>query len=73
MYGRERMPEVTNAGIYTGGLLDKWGGHIHPLNLVLGEAKAFEGLGGRIFEQSRGNPIDRDAAKPVVSYGGAAR
>ncbi len=31
---------------YVGGLLDKSGGHIHPLKLVLGEAVAFEALGG---------------------------
>lgn len=37
---------------YVGGLLDMSGGHIHPLNLALGEAAAFVGLGGRIFEQS---------------------
>jgi gamma-glutamylputrescine oxidase len=37
---------------YVGGLLDMSGGHIHPLNLALGEATAFVGLGGRIFEQS---------------------
>ncbi|MCL9781286.1 FAD-binding oxidoreductase [Vibrio sp. S4M6] len=38
---------------YVGGLLDKRGGHIHPLKLALGEAKAIESLGGRIFEQSK--------------------
>ncbi len=37
---------------YIGGLLDKLGGHIHPLNLALGEADAIRQLGGRIFEQS---------------------
>lgn len=37
---------------YTGALLDKSGGHIHPLNLTLGEADAIESLGGKIFENS---------------------
>ena len=37
---------------YVGGLLDMSGGHIHPLNLVLGEAAALESLGGTIHEQS---------------------
>ncbi len=37
---------------YTGALLDKSGGHIHPLNLVLGEAQAIESLGGVIYEGS---------------------
>lgn len=37
---------------YTGALVDHSGGHLHPLNLVLGEAAAFESLGGKIFEHS---------------------
>ncbi|OXY83431.1 NAD(P)/FAD-dependent oxidoreductase [Oceanimonas doudoroffii] len=37
---------------YVGALLDHRGGHIHPLNLALGEAEAIRKLGGRIFEQS---------------------
>ena len=37
---------------YVGGLLDNTGGHIHPLNLALGEAAAFEKLGGIIYEDS---------------------
>ncbi|MDC7817958.1 NAD(P)/FAD-dependent oxidoreductase [Pseudomonas sp. BLCC-B112] len=37
---------------YIGGLLDMQGGHMHPLNLALGEASAIIGLGGKIFEQS---------------------
>jgi len=37
---------------YVGGMLDHQGGHIHPLNLVLGEAAAVESLGGVIHEQS---------------------
>lgn len=37
---------------YTGGLLDRRGGHLHPLNLALGEAEAIRRHGGRIFEQS---------------------
>ncbi|MFG6203510.1 NAD(P)/FAD-dependent oxidoreductase [Pseudomonas retamae] len=37
---------------YVGGLLDMQGGHIHPLNLALGEAAAIVRLGGKIYEQS---------------------
>ncbi|MDE2238811.1 MAG: FAD-binding oxidoreductase [Rhodospirillales bacterium] len=38
---------------YAGGLLDHYGGHLHPLNLVQGEAAAFESLGGMIYEGSQ--------------------
>lgn len=40
-------------------LIDPTGGHIHPLNLALGEASAFESLGGVIFEQSPVIKIER--------------
>jgi gamma-glutamylputrescine oxidase len=37
---------------YVGGLLDRRGGHLHPLNLALGEAEAIRRHGGRIYEAS---------------------
>ncbi|MBY6209331.1 MULTISPECIES: NAD(P)/FAD-dependent oxidoreductase [Halomonas] len=37
---------------YSGALVDHSGGHLHPLNLVLGQAAALESLGGVIYEQS---------------------
>ena len=51
---------------YVGGMLDHSGGHIHPLNLALGEAAALEELGGKIYEQSRVTRIDSIEDKPVV-------
>lgn len=48
---------------YVGGLLDKHGGHIQPLNLVLGQAKAFESLGGVIYEDSKVVRIEQ--GKPI--------
>lgn len=61
-------PHVTT-GRYVGGLLDKRGGHIHPLNLVQGEAAAFEGLGGRIFEGSPVVSVDMDNAMVRTAAG----
>ncbi|MGB0360262.1 MAG: NAD(P)/FAD-dependent oxidoreductase [Endozoicomonas sp.] len=37
---------------YIGGMVDWGSGHLHPLNLCLGEAKAAEYLGVQLFEQS---------------------
>ncbi len=37
---------------YVGGAIDHTGGHIHPLNLALGEAAAVEARGGVIHEHS---------------------
>ncbi|MGL4939175.1 NAD(P)/FAD-dependent oxidoreductase, partial [Shewanella sp.] len=56
---------VVNTERYVGGMLDKSGGHIHPLNLALGEARAVESLGGRIFEDSAVLRIE-EGASPVV-------
>jgi gamma-glutamylputrescine oxidase len=38
---------------YVGGMLDMSGGHIHPLNLALGEAAAVESLGGTSMSNRR--------------------
>ncbi|WP_426212918.1 NAD(P)/FAD-dependent oxidoreductase [Pseudomonas sp. TWR2-1-1] len=79
-YGNQNLTMLDAADIkrevgcanYVGGLLDLQGGHIHPLNLALGEATAFIGLGGKIFEQSAaveityGEPITVRTARGVV-------
>jgi len=51
---------------YTGGLLDKSGGHLHPLNLALGEAAALEKLSGKIYEQTRVLRVDNLDSEPTV-------
>ena len=53
MVSRQEVGRYVNSERYAGGMVDKRGGHIHPLNLVLGEAAAAERLGARIFENSR--------------------
>lgn len=72
-HGHPGLEMVDRAGVqgivasdrYVGGLLDQLGGHIHPLNLVLGEAAALERLGGRIHEFSRVVAVE-DGQRPVV-------
>ncbi|MFI8479157.1 NAD(P)/FAD-dependent oxidoreductase [Pseudomonas sp. NPDC078700] len=61
----KRIREVVATDNYVGGMLDMSGGHIHPLNLALGEAAAVESLGGVIYEQSPATKIER-GANPVV-------
>jgi len=53
LLAKEDIPKIVDTNLYCGGLLDLRGGHIHPLNLALGEAAAFESIGGKIFEKSR--------------------
>lgn len=65
MVSKAEVGKYVKSDRYVGGMIDKLGGHIHPLNLVLGEAAAVESLGGRIFENSRVTGVDF-GANPVV-------
>ncbi|WP_346031540.1 FAD-binding oxidoreductase [Erythrobacter westpacificensis] len=65
LIGEDEVRDYVNSDRYVGGMFDPLGGHMHSLNYVLGEARALEQLGGRIFEQSRVVSIDR-MAKPCV-------
>jgi gamma-glutamylputrescine oxidase len=71
--GRERLHEIVVTDRYAGGLLDRTGGHLHPLNLALGEAAALESLGGRIFEQSAVLRIEQGAPSRVHTARGVVR
>ncbi|MBU1304549.1 MAG: FAD-binding oxidoreductase [Alphaproteobacteria bacterium] len=51
---------------YVGGMIDHSGGHMHPLNLALGEAKALEGLGGVIYERSPVTKVEQDSTGATV-------
>ncbi|MGO2415826.1 MAG: NAD(P)/FAD-dependent oxidoreductase, partial [Cobetia crustatorum] len=64
--------EVSAEG-YVGALVDHSGGHIHPLNLVLGEAAAFESLGGVIFEQSPLVSLEHGSPVVLKTAGGTIR
>ncbi|MCD8513631.1 MAG: FAD-binding oxidoreductase [Nitrincola sp.] len=48
----ELKQQVVNSDFYTGALVDEGSGHLHPLNLLLGEAQVAEHLGVKIFEHS---------------------
>ena len=52
MLDAETMRNHVATDLYVGGLYDGRGGHLHPLNLCLGEAAAIERLGGTIHEQT---------------------
>lgn len=64
-YGNHQLTLLDEAGMqrevatgrYVGGLLDRRGGHLHPLNLALGEAEAIRRHGGRIYEHSAATAV----------------
>ncbi|MCF6369605.1 NAD(P)/FAD-dependent oxidoreductase [Rhizobium halophilum] len=73
MVTREEVGYYVRTDRYAGGMIDRLGGHIHPLNLVLGEAAAVERQGGRIFEQSRVTQVEPGERSLVRTQQGAVR
>ena len=66
MVSKNKISDHVGTDMYAGGMIDHSGGHMHPLNLALGEADAIEKNGGTIFEMSRVIDVDYEAARPVV-------
>ncbi len=59
--------------VYMGGLIDRKAAHCHPLNLCLGEARAAEAQGVRIFEGAAVTRISDDGAPVVETAAGRVR
>jgi len=55
---RADMHRVVASDRYLGGLIDTGSGHLHPLNLALGEARVAQQLGVNIYENSAAMRID---------------
>lgn len=70
---REALRRHVATDAYCGGLVDRRGAHCHPLNLCLGEARAAEELGVRIFEGSAAREIAHGDAPVVHTSGGKVR
>lgn len=71
---REELPEMLGAAGCFGATLDMGGGHCHPLNLALGLARAAEGAGARIYEQSAVVKVEQgDPHLVQVGSGGSVR
>jgi glycine/D-amino acid oxidase-like deaminating enzyme len=62
---KDQMHTVIGSDLYLGGMIHRGNGHLHPLNLCLGEARAAEDNGARIFEKSLVTRIHH-GAKPRV-------
>ena len=80
-YGYGAVEPLDRAGIrrllatdaYHGGVLDRGAGHLHPLKLALGLARAAAAVGVRIFEASRVEAIGSGAHPEVRTPEGLAR
>jgi glycine/D-amino acid oxidase-like deaminating enzyme len=68
LIGREELGEWVRTDCYEAGLSNAGNGHLHPLNLCIGEANAASELGVKIFEQTRVTRV-RHGARPVIEAG----
>ena len=70
LVAKEDMHSVIGSDIYIGGLINHGNGHLHPLNLCIGEARAAEQSGARIFEDSPVTKIHHGDNPRVETTGG---
>ncbi len=65
-----QVKKYVNSDSYVGGLIDSGSGHIHPLNLCLGEAKAASELGVMIYEDTHAVKISGGSPAKVATVNG---
>ncbi|MDX1498325.1 MAG: FAD-dependent oxidoreductase [Woeseiaceae bacterium] len=71
MLSREETRAVIGTDAYVGALLNMGNGHLHPLNLCIGEARAAASRGAVIHERSPVTEIRRGARPTVVTAAGS--
>jgi len=65
VWDKEKTRAMLGTDAYIGGFICYRDGHLHPLNLCIGEARAAHELGVQIFEQSPVTGIEH-GARPIV-------
>ncbi len=70
---RAGAQDITQTDAYVGGLLTCRNGHLHPLNLCLGEARAATGLGVQFYELSPVTAIEHGQRPAVITDHGRVR
>jgi glycine/D-amino acid oxidase-like deaminating enzyme len=63
--------EMIGTDAYIGAFLNMGNGHLHPLNLCIGEARAAASLGATIYEQSPVVNIEKGSRPRVVTQSGS--
>ncbi len=71
MLSREQTREMIGTDAYLGALLNMGNGHLHPLNLCIGEARAAVSRGATIHEGSTVRHIQHGARPRVVTEQGS--
>lgn len=70
IWGRDKTCSMLGTDSFIGGFVNYRDGHLHPLNLCIGEARAAHGLGVQIFEQSPVVRIEHGVKPKVITAGG---
>ena len=73
LFPKARLREVVASERYEGAMLDMGSGHLHPLNLALGEARVAQQLGVQLFERSAVTHIDYGSTVTVHTAAGRIR
>jgi gamma-glutamylputrescine oxidase len=71
MMSRDETCDALGTEHYIGALLNMGNGHLHPLNLCIGEARAAESLGTVLYEQSAALKIDHGDAVRISTAEGS--
>jgi gamma-glutamylputrescine oxidase len=66
LVGEQALADELGTDVYHGGLVDRGGGHLHPLNLALGLARAALAAGATIHERTRATAWRREGGAIVV-------
>lgn len=67
---RDELAAMVGSTRYHGGMLDQGGGHLHPLNYVLGLAKAAAEAGAQIYDATPALSIERGAQPRIKTPNG---
>jgi len=71
MLSREETQNTIGTDAYIGGMLNMGNGHLHPLNLCIGEARAAVSRGATIYEQSPVLHIEKGSKATVTTRSGS--
>jgi gamma-glutamylputrescine oxidase len=71
LLSRDETIAAIGTEAYIGALLNMGNGHLHPLNLCIGEARATVSLGATIYEQSPVLKVEHGDKPRVITAGGS--
>ena len=73
IWDREKTCDMLGTKAFHGGFVCYRDGHLHPLNLCIGEARAAHNLGVKIFEQSPVIDIKHGSRPTVITANGSVQ